>query len=105
MDTRLLNNPIPLTTSDFQLRLSQVNNLLEAKTNNWNVSVIYSVFDPLKAAAILKISLCFAVHCDKLIWESEKNEIFIVKSAYKLIQNSLAVEKGESSRTCELQHF
>lgn len=74
-----------------------VNLLMDQPSIRWNIHSIKSLFDPLVATSILKISLSLEPHVDKWIWKEEKSGKFSVKSAYFLIHSTMVLPLGETS--------
>ena len=59
--------------------------------------MIRSLFLPLEASTILKISLSYNLPEDRLIWVGNKKGIFTVKSAYYIACNLVDTAEGGES--------
>lgn len=62
-----------------------VSELIDCTSATWRRDIIQQVFLPTDAAAILSISLCTRNMEDYLSWNFEKNGIFTVCSAYRML--------------------
>ncbi|XP_041004081.1 uncharacterized protein LOC121249435 [Juglans microcarpa x Juglans regia] len=69
---------------------------LDPETKGWRMDHIRALFNPIVVADILKIRLSSNQYEDKWIWTEEKNGVFSVKSAYRLIQDLRSSSEGES---------
>lgn len=66
---------------------AKVEDLIEQTTGQWNQALIWNLFSPSHAAAIVKIHLSTHNRGDELLWVPEKSGIFTVKSMYREIVN------------------
>jgi len=66
-----------------------VNSLMNTSSNGWNEVVIQQVFCSNIANSFLRTLLIDQVVDDRLIWKSEKNGLYSVKSAYRLCAEEL----------------
>jgi ribonuclease HI len=73
----------------FYVRDFKVQSLLSEHGKSWNVPLIQQIFSTDTAAAILNTPLYDQVIYDRLIWKSERNGCYSVRSAYRLCVEEL----------------
>lgn len=80
-------------TIDFRLHsrinnpnFSTVANLIDKTTRTWKERVIQNTFDEVDASRILQTPLAIMAHDDVFIWRGKSLGMFMVRSAYKLLQ-------------------
>ena len=100
-DNKWLPNPItykvispPRPFEDYPM----VSSLIDSVTRWWKLGVVRALFLPFEPDMILKISLCYNLPEDKLIWMGNKRGDFTVKSAYFVVVKILDTRvEGEYS--------
>lgn len=90
----ILTPPVEL---ELDPNLDTVSMLIDSQTKRSDFQLVYSLFDPVVAATILKIPLSQDQHIYRWIWRKEKNGNFSVKSAYQLFQKIQTQRNGECS--------
>lgn len=75
----------------------RVSSLITSDQRRWDIRKIEELFSPTVVVKILKITFSPNPHIDKWLWTEEKNGIFSVRSAYRLITCNKRLNLGESS--------
>ncbi|KAL3636636.1 hypothetical protein CASFOL_018935 [Castilleja foliolosa] len=70
------------------LSLSLVNNLIDNRSNNWDLNILKATFPSDIVKEICKIQISFDVRPKHLIWSPSKSGIFSSKSAYIFSQSN-----------------
>ena len=70
-------------------RIRWVNQLMLSDNKEWNVPLIRQIFYPFDADEICKLNIPSSEVGDCIAWHYEKNDIFSVKSAYRLAATNL----------------
>ncbi|KAK6115303.1 hypothetical protein DH2020_007572 [Rehmannia glutinosa] len=85
-DPWIPENPSFKPKTQMQVAFSNlhVNNLIMNNTRRWNEELIYDIFEPADAKAIISIMLTTNRMEDKLVWNYAKDGRYKVKSGYKL---------------------
>jgi hypothetical protein len=73
----------------FYVRDFNVQSLLSVHGKSWNVPIIQQIFSADIAEAVFHTSLYHQVIHDHLIWKSERNGCYSVRSAYRLCVEGL----------------
>lgn len=74
-----------LSPTRFLEQNSLVSELIDQDLLIWKRDILHRCFDPTTACRIVSIPLYFWRPLDKLIWHSEKNKNFSVKSTYHIL--------------------
>ncbi|KAK5812542.1 hypothetical protein PVK06_027977 [Gossypium arboreum] len=69
--------------------LELVSDLIDCLSRKWKTELICSTFNEEVAHKILQIPISGTSHADFQVWKGEQSGEFSVRSAYKLLQNSL----------------
>lgn len=89
---------VPTTTASFiqsLLRIlkqdATVNELLDKETNWWNTTLVHEVFSAEEAGLICSMAVCPCRGEDRLVWASNKNGEYTVRSAYHIAKERFEV--------------
>ncbi|XP_042950031.1 uncharacterized protein LOC122282138 [Carya illinoinensis] len=87
---------LPLNNSEFDEDL-KVHSLIDMSTGWWNIQALRALFNPNVVQKILQLNISVHVK-DSLFWVHEKNGIYSVNSAYRMLQQGLSNDMGQDSR-------
>lgn len=79
----------------------KVSELIDVDLRCWKKKFIQSCFGPVVTSNICSIPLPWSELEDKVVWHSEKDDIYSVKSAYHLLQNKRAAASPGPSRNSQ----
>ncbi|XP_074290515.1 uncharacterized protein LOC141617231 [Silene latifolia] len=75
----------------------QVAELVEENRQGWNLENRGALFFPFEQECIIKMSICDHPLTDGWCWEGERDDIYSVTSAYRLLLEKDGEEEGSSS--------
>ena len=67
--------------------INVVNDLILSQVKMWNIPLVRRLFNEEEADIVSRIPIAIHSRRDKWVWHPSPNEIFSVKSAYRLAQN------------------